>query len=152
MDKKIIIRKHKYMSCINIVSWILTALFESIILVVLIGALIVKSDFAFIQRVVLTGVFLFIIQCFIINLMNKIFSRYGYNKVLISKNHIETIEYNGPTNDIRIVYSPLTLYNFLVGQPGELIMISSHQRVFLGWYTSREIIKMMQLINIIIEN
>lgn len=151
MDNRFMIRKHKYLSCINIITRMFSTFFELIIILMLIVSFIVQANPVFIEQIVFIGLCVLIFQFVIMTSINFIFSRYGHHKILINANYIEDINHRYSINHARIVYSPLVLSNFLLGQPGELIMIVSHEKVFLGWFTSREIIKMMKFAHIIVE-
>lgn len=136
-------KKNKYMSLINVYSLIITTFLELILIVLLIVTFAVEGDKQF-KLVFGSSIFgLLSFHHIIIKLLNVFFGRIGKNKIVIWEKQIlfKNVTYDINT-DLRIIYSKISLNNFLNACLAELVLFEKGKKILLGWFTGKEIKKM----------
>lgn len=140
-------RKHINMSYVKIFSLIFTSFFEVLFLIALIVCFIIDSTM---ELKIAFSIFvssLIVFHYILIELIYYLFRKVGKNRILISHNVIKVKDLEIIIDeDVRIIYSPINLENFLRACPGELVVIRNGDGIKLGWFTGREIKKMKKFI------
>ncbi len=134
--------KNKYISVLKIYGLVVSTFFEVLFAIALLCALLLNGDNELkISFLIVIGS-LFVIQHLGIFLLDIIFSRYGKNKIEISDYKIKLRDVVINSLNDRLIYSKVSIQNFFLSCPGELIGIVEGKRILIGYFTNREISKM----------
>lgn len=139
--------KNTYTSLLKTFSLLITSFFEIIFGISLLVCFVVDSSKDLKIRFLIIIVSLISFQYIMLFLIDRFFSYYGKNKIIITKDHIKTRKYNILINDsAKILYSPINFWNLVYQCPGELVVIKDGKEIMLGWFTKREIKKITKFI------
>lgn len=139
--------KNTYTSLLKTFSLLMTSFFEIIFGISLLICFVVDfpKDLKIGFSIIIVSLISF--QYIILFIIDRFFSYYGKNKIIITKDHIKTRKYNILINEsAKILYSPINFWNLVYQCPGELVVIKDGKEIMLGWFTKREIKKIMKFI------
>lgn len=139
--------KNTYTSLLKTFSLLMTSFLEIIFGILLLVCFVVDSPKNLKIEFSIIIVSLISFQYIILFLIDRFFSHYGKNKIIITKNHIKTRKYDIFINEsTKILYTPISFSNLLDHCPPELVVIKDGKEINLGWFTKREIKKIMEFI------
>ncbi len=144
------IRLNRVSSLIRLISFIfVSGLVIGITLLVIISILFPTSTefyLLYIKFVMLMLIF----QYVFIELIAKLISKFNNNTIQFSENIVVYNNREFDVNQLKIFYSRLNIQNVLEFNACSLIASYKGEKIHLGWYTNREIKKLLKIIDSII--
>lgn len=140
-------KKNTYTSLLKTFSLLMTSFLEIIFGISLLLCFLLDSPKTLKIGFSIIIISLILFQYVFLFLIDRFFSYYGKNKIIITKDHIKTKKGEIYISEsTKVLYSPINFWNLVYQCPGELVVIENGKKIMLGWFTKREIRKIMEFL------